>query len=856
MKLADLGVRQRLLVGFAVLLVLLGLEFAFTVGLFRRIDALQDEISEDIDPRAGAASALERAILQRAVALRNYALTREPRYLLAEAESAERARSAIHDIDALSRRPEGRAIVEQLKPAAEAHARAGDRFLEGVEKASRAEQLAVAERDVAAARARVLELTRRFSEYQRTKLEATTSRLSAARRRMSWGLPCLALLMLATIGLTALVVARAVANPVRQLLAAARSLSKGDYRRAMALDPDAAAGKPAHPHANELRELSAAVADAAARLQRREAALAADVRLSSVLSSSLAIDQLADDALRLVASHVRAEAGAIYLLEDASSSLQRIAAFGLEPGAPPLALGEGIPGQAASQKSSIHVQHVPPDSLLGLELGGDTAPPRGVLAVPVLHRHRARAVILLTTLRGFADRDVRFVEHGANLLAPALENAVAHRDVVRFRTELQEKNEELAARNADLQAQREEIRAQRDELQRQGEQLREAAAARAQADRRKDEFLATLGHELRNPLAAIDHAVRVLERRSPAAASAQVAVISRQRRQLARLMDDLLDVSRISHGKLQLRKLPVDMGQIVRQAAESLRAFIEARQHELSLHVGEGSLAVDGDAARLEQVVCNLLHNAAKFTPEGGKLSVAIDREEDRVLLRVNDTGVGIDRELLPQIFDLFTQGEDSPFRREGLGVGLSLVRGLVEMHGGRVRATSAGPRRGSEFVVSLPLLTAPEELAGTPAASTPAARPPSRPLRVLVVDDDQDVASSLAELLRDWGHEVDVEHTAKGALETASRSAPDVVLLDIGLPDENGYEAARRIRRRLGPFSRTRMIALTGHGREEDRQSAADAGFDRYVLKASLGDELELALTEVADSAIGSAQG
>ncbi len=881
MKLSDLGVRQRLFIGFGVLLALLAVECGFTVSWFRRIDALQEAVYEDIGPRARAANRLERAILMHAVALRNYGLTHEPRYLRARAESVEQTRSTLQDIDALARRPEGRAIVSEMKPAAEAHALAAERFLELLRTGASADRLAPAENEVAAARENLFQLARRFSDYQQRKLEDTTARVGAAQARMAWGLPCLALLIVGTILVTALVVARAVADPVRALVAAARSLAKGDYRRAMALDPDAAASREElpQPHGNELRELAGAVAHSAATLQQRELELAADVRLSRVVASAFAVDDLADEALRLIASHVRAELGVVYVLDDESSTLRRAASFAFGGHASALALGEGIPGQAAAQKSTIHVRDIPADTPFRLRLGFNDPHPRGILAVPVLHREKPRGVILLATLREFREEGVRFVEHAANLLAPSLENAVAHQAVVRFRgalqqknqelnvrneelqarrEQIQEKNEELQTQNEELQAQREEIQTQneelqtqRDELLDQGERLREAAKAREQADRRKDEFLATLGHELRNPLAAIGHAVQVLEKRIPEALGRQVGIISRQERQLARLVDDLLDVSRISHGKLALRKRPVDMGQILRQAAESSRSFIESRRHELSLSVGEGALAVEGDPTRLEQVVCNLLHNAAKFTEPRGSITAGVEADGDRVVLRVKDTGVGIDGELLPRVFEFFTQGEPSPFRRNGLGVGLSLVRDLVEMHGGRVEAVSDGPQRGSEFVVSLPRLAQPTVERADHVVPQPEGLSRPRPLRVMVVDDNPDVAGSLAELVQEWGHEVEIERSGKGALDAAARRASDAVLVDIGLPDMNGYEVARELRRRSAPTACARLIAMTGHGREEDRQRATDAGFDLFFLKGDPGDELRAALAELARTSV-----
>jgi len=777
MKLGDLGVRQRLFIGFGVLLVLLALELSYTFAWFQRLDHLRDALYDDVGPRADAASRLERAMLYRAVLIRDYRQTRDAEYLRAQTDAFEEARSALRDIDALSRRPEGRAIVNEMKPLAETYAGATETLLESIKSDASAERVMAAEIVAVDAREKVLAVARRFSEYQKRKLESIHAGVDAAQSKMSWGLPCLGLLMLGTILLTAFVVARAVANPVHDLLAAARSLAKGDYRRALALDPgtDASGAGPSQRHPNELRELASAFAHAAARLQQREAALAADVQLSGIFSTRLAVNELADNALRAIAVLARAELGAVYVLDEGRSTLQRAASFPLDAHAPALAVGEGIPGQAALQRSLIHIRDIPPDTPFRVRLGIDDLPPKAILAVPALLRSRVHGVIVLASLREFTDEGVRFVQHAANLLAPSLANAVAHREVLRFRAALQQKNEQLKSRNEELQAQREEIQAQNEELQAQneemqvqreeiqaqneelqaqrdelhdrGEQLREAVEASEKADRRKDEFLAILGHELRNPLAAIDHAVRILEKRAPASLSKPVSIASRQARRLARLVDDLLDVTRIAQGKLVLEKRPVDMGQILRQAIESSRGFMEMRRHEPSITISEGDLGVEGDPARLEQVICNLLHNAAKFTEPGGAISAAVESTAGRVVLRVKDTGIGIGGELLPRVFDIFTQGTPSSSRQEGLGVGLSLVRGLVEMHGGHVEAVSEGPGRGSEFVVSLPRIDPQRARCGQPASEAAKTSSP-RSLRVLVVDDNPDVAESLAELV------------------------------------------------------------------------------------------------------------
>ncbi len=511
MKLRDLGVRPRLLVGFGVLLVVLGLELTYTYVWFKRLDSLREALADDVGPRAKAAGRLERAVLYRGVSLRSYGLTRDPKYLQAQAVAFDEAQAALNDLNALARRPEGRVIVSEMKPVAQEHAAATDRLLAMLKSNAGPESIAAAELDVASQREKLFALARQFSAYQQRKLEALNASVAAAQRTMSWGLPCLGLLILATFVATAYLVTRAVADPVRELLAAARGLANGDYRRAMALDPgaDASLPEPAGAHENELRELAQAFAHAAARLQQREAALAADVQLSGIFATRLAVNELADNALRAIAVLARAELGAVYVLDDTRSNLQRAASFPVDVHAPTLAVGEGIPGQAALQRSPIHVRDIPPDTPFRVRLGIDDLPPRAVLAVPILLRGRVHGVIVLASLREFTEEGARFVQHAANLLAPSLANAVTHREVVRMRAALQQKNEQLNCRNEELQLQREEIQAQNEELQAQneelqaqrdelharGEQLREAILAAERAQRRNDEFLAILGHE-------------------------------------------------------------------------------------------------------------------------------------------------------------------------------------------------------------------------------------------------------------------------------------------------------------------------------------------------------------------------
>lgn len=359
----------------------------------------------------------------------------------------------------------------------------------------------------------------------------------------------------------------------------------------------------------------------------------------------------------------------------------------------------------------------------------------------------------------------------------------------------------------------------------------ELAEQLLEADRRKDEFLALLAHELRNPLAPVRNAASIMRMKSSHDPELVWChdVIERQARQLTRLVDDLLDVSRITRGKIRLRMELVDLRTVLTDAIETSRPLIDSMGHELNVVMPSTPLMLRGDATRLTQVVANLLNNAAKYQHEHGHIDVRIARDGEDAVILVKDRGIGISPKSMPRIFDLFTQGERAPDRAQGgLGIGLSLVKQMVELHGGIVRAESAGVGHGSEFIVRIPILN--ESM--TPQSNGGAERPPAAesPRRILVVDDSVDAAESMAMLLRLRGHDVIVAHNGQDALQLAEEKPPAVVLLDIGLPGMDGYEVCRRFR--AAGRTDLRIIAMTGYGLEQDRQRAKEAGFDVHTVK------------------------
>ncbi|MBQ5965699.1 ATP-binding protein [Massilia sp. ZL223] len=407
---------------------------------------------------------------------------------------------------------------------------------------------------------------------------------------------------------------------------------------------------------------------------------------------------------------------------------------------------------------------------------------------------------------------------------------------------------------------REEIGRLAEALDEMAETLQKKEAARSlaerelrAADQRKDEFLAMLAHELRNPLAPISTGAHLLKllHSDNAQITQTCAIIARQVEHMTSLVDDLLDVSRVTRGLVSLSTQVLDLRNVVDDAAEQIRPLITARRHKVVLELPESPASVKGDHKRLVQVVANLLGNATKYTPEGGHISLQLKEEGQDYVLSVTDDGIGMEAGLVARVFDLFTQAERTPDRSQGgLGLGLALAKSLVELHGGSVGARSPGLGKGSTFTVRLPRHAQAGAQAGVQAgpaaAPRPADAPPAGSLRVLVVDDNLDAAHTLNLFLAAAGHDVEIAYCAEDALEVAKVFSPQVCLLDIGLPDMDGNELARRLRR-LPQTTASTLVAATGYGRQQDRDAARQAGFDHYMVKPVNTVELSELLAQVA---------
>jgi signal transduction histidine kinase len=440
---------------------------------------------------------------------------------------------------------------------------------------------------------------------------------------------------------------------------------------------------------------------------------------------------------------------------------------------------------------------------------------------------RTRRVPIIFVTAGAADRQRRF--RGYETGAVDFLNKPIEPDILRSK----------ASVFFELYQQRHQIAAQRDELKAYAEALTEA-------DRRKDEFLATLAHELRNPLSPIRNGLDIL-RASPTSPKAEEIrdMMDRQLSHLVRLVDDLLDVSRVSQGKVELRKEQIALSELLKTAVEASNPLISAGRHELILDLPDAEVWLDADLTRLSQVVSNLLNNAAKYTPEGGRIVLSARREHDEVLISVSDNGIGIPSEMLPRVFDLFTQVRDNLDRsRGGLGIGLALVKQLVEMHGGAIAAESAGRGKGSSFGLRLPVVEAAPVATGATESPSPVALQDAR-LKVLVVDDNFDVAQTTGWMVEAIGHEYRLVHESKLAVETAREYLPDAILLDINMPGMDGYAVCRALREQ-SLFEDTVIIAQTGWGQIQDRASTGESGFDHHLTKPVNMDRLEQMLAGI----------
>ena len=454
---------------------------------------------------------------------------------------------------------------------------------------------------------------------------------------------------------------------------------------------------------------------------------------------------------------------------------------------------------------------------------------------------RTRRVPIIFVTAGSADRQRRFRGYEAGAVdfihKPIEPDVLKSKAAVFF---------ELYCQRQEVAQQRDELRAATEENSRLLQESRLQAAALKLADQRKDEFLAMLAHELRNPMAPIRNAVEVLRIAEAVDANVDNAreIIARQVAHMTRLIDDLLDVARIARGKVELRSEQCDLGTIVRQTAEDYRPMLETTGLNLRVRIDEARLPMFGDPTRLAQVIGNLLHNAGKFTPRGGRVSVEVEQNGDVAIVTVRDTGAGLEEAIASQLFEPFSQANQTLDRAKGgLGLGLALAKGLIELHGGTITAESAGAGQGSTFILRLPISQT--TAARTAPASQSVSAIAGNSLNILLIEDNHDAAKSLQLLLSFLGHKASVEYDGSAGVAAAKKSRPDVVISDLGLPGAiDGFEVARQLKREPATAN-VRLIALSGYGHDEDRSRAQDAGFDQHLVKPIDLQALTLALAE-----------
>jgi two-component system, sensor histidine kinase len=863
MNAPDLSVGQRLAIGSSIVALLILILGAVVAVYAARVADQQEAQTQLVAPRARAAVQLETAVYRQAVALRTYGLTGAA----ADRDVFSRANDELHrrmeTLAGLPKSPEGQGIFDEIVAIQKSHQRLVNRYLELVGARADRETLRAMEAEASLERERLLERVESFAALQRQRTDAAAEEVSRAITNIFRVTVPLTLFLLLSSVLTGLIVARSVRLPAARLRHAAEEMRRGNFETALQLRRTDA-GPGALPVRDELRDAGHVFGRMAQELKSREDLLAAHARLSAVLVTTLDPGEVATRSLREVAAYSGAEIGAVYLVTEDGRTLFPIATVALQGGLDPLPIGSGLPGEAAATRATTIVRDLPEDTPFLFRFGFDSAPPRCIVASPMIVHDRLVGVLLLGAVRDLPPEMIGFIEHSSGQLAISLDNALSHGRVAKLAGELQDRNENLQSTNEELQAQSEELQAQSEELQAQGEELqaqseelqaqneeltvltgelethtnelrdqqetlRKVNEELAGAEREKNRFLAVLGHELRNPLAAICSAVEVLQQSGPEIDSATdgvLSVVERQSAQLSRLLDDLLDVGRINSGKISLSRKPIEFSRIVERCISALPAAAAAR---VKASIGD-AVWIDADATRIEQVVINLLTNALKFTPPEGRISLKLERDEAGALLTVTDTGAGIDAELLPRIFEFFVQGSARAGEANaGLGVGLALSKHLVDLHGGSIEAESGGPGHGTSVSVRLPTIDAATESPDTLLVSMAAAATESR--SIVLVEDNPDLRMMMRLLLTRAGHQVHEGTDGPSGVEMVVRVTPDVALVDLDLPGFDGCEVARQLREKEH-LNHVQLIAVSGYGRPEDRNRALEAGFDDHMVK------------------------
>jgi len=813
----DWGIGQRLGLGFGLSLLLLTLLASAVYRWTAQSAAAHEALELRIGPRVHAAQRLQLALVMVALGARDWALEPTAAAVRRHQQRLAEARDALHDLDGLPMDPDGDALFQQLAPRAGAYLSELDSFVASGDRPQLKEEL----RELSARRGEAIDALDQFVALQVQKEEQALAQIDQARTAAARGTSFAVVAALLLLAAGAWLTWRSIREPSRRLLEVAAALEHGDWHPALAW---ASLGKGRAQH-DEMRLLAQAFGAAAVALEKREQRLRTDRRIASASGSSLSKEAVAEAALSAVCEYAKAEAGALYWVE--SGGLVPIAAKGVPRG------GE-LAARVVEQKRPLLDPDVP------------------LAAVPVRVHDEVIGVLVVAELRERDPELISFLEAAALQLSFGLQNVKAYSQIHGLMLQLGQKNEQIQAQMEELQAQNEELQVQGEEIRVQvralkdsEERLRVHARELATVDQRRTEFLAFLAHELRNPLAAISNSLYVLlnARGDGAVRDRAELVMTRQTKQLARLVDDLLDVTRISSGKMRLRLEVVDLASVARECVEDCRGRAAQAGQSLVLELPARPVPVKGDRSRLTQVLGNLLDNAIKFGGQGQPVRLSLVAEPGKQAeLTVEDHGVGIDAALLPRLFQPFSQADSSLDRhKSGLGLGLALVKTVIELHGGTVLAQSEGLGRGSRFTVLLPVAE------GETRAAAPSRRGalPVPGRRVLIIEDNPDTALAMKDSMELSGHEVRTAQDGTGGLEEARAFLPDVVLCDLGLPGIDGYEVARRIRAddRLEHLF---LVALSGYATEADRERSRAAGFDRHLAKPPDIDALEKLIEEL----------
>jgi signal transduction histidine kinase/CheY-like chemotaxis protein len=840
-KWENLSITQRLALGFMLLLAINITMLAVIRSWQGQSTVANREYAERAAPQYELATDLQHQILNVSIAIRTHLLAPSPETRREFDAEVLAARDQLSRLSGFERTPVGDSMFSRIPSRLEGYLGEAVRMLDGAPDA-------IGERGLSALRTELVTDLGTFTDLQERNAAASLSAIARAQSRVTKGVVTAAVASTLAFLLIAWLIVRAVRQPVLDLVKVADAMEAGDWHPALELS-----GKfPSAQGRNELVHLAAAFGAAAEAIERRENRLHANRAIAGAASAALVKESIARPALRAIADHLNAEIGMIYRISRDNLQLIPVATRGLDQSEPVSAL-EGLPGRAVVERSPALMTDIPADTPFRIRVGYDESLPRMIVAVPLLARDNVYGVIVLATLRNLDKDAIDFLESAAQQLAVGFQNVRAYDDTLRLLADVELKNaainsqneeiqsqneelqtlaEEIQAQNEELQAQGEEIRAQNDELTEQAEVLRGQAVVLTESAQRQHDFIALLAHELRNPMATLSNNLFVLRHvggTSPAEVRAREAM-ERQSRQLTRLMDDLLDITRISHGKIRLQRQPIDLATVVLECIEDLQSLAGKSGVALVAVSPEESVLIDGDRSRISQVICNLVDNAIKASETGGEVTVTVGLTSDRshALVQVVDRGVGIDPAGIDRLFQPFVQGPYDAHGNGGLGLGLALVRTLVELHDGTVEAHSKGSGQGSEFLLRFPLAVP----APTPhVAADLGERELTARRRVVIIEDNLDAAHSLRDALLHEGHEVRLASNASEGLSLLREFQPDVAFCDIGLPDVDGYSVAAQVARQP-EMSRTLLVALSGYATPGDIDRARAAGFHHHFAK------------------------